>query len=188
MRIVAQPHINLEPLEACRASNVSWLAALLVWFADVLERYAPQIARRLPLHEAAAISKRSVRRDLRHSVHELRALVVTSAIARMRFTHRRGQKLYPGQTRGHAVRARVERLFRNATAHILRDMHRGSLRQRAERLAACFNDLEPLIARALKRLNAMLRTPRTSRHALVITHDACFSLAAPRAAAFADTS
>lgn len=67
-------------------------------------------------------------------------------------------------------------------------MHRGTLRQRAERLAACFANLEPLIERALKRLTAMYRTPRKLRYALVVTHDACASVAPAPIAALSDTS
>lgn len=189
MRLVRQPHINTAPLEEHRASNALWLVGLLAWIADVLERYAPQIARCPLLRAAAAAGKAIVTRDLRDGLRVLRTIVVAHAIARMRFTGRRWQKRFAGSARGHALRARHgARLCRRATAHVLRDMHRGSLRQRAARLAACFNNIESLAARALKRLNAMHRTPRTLRHALVVTHDACASLVGAHPIAPADTS
>jgi hypothetical protein len=85
------------------------------------------------------------------------------------------------------ARPRV-RFYRRVTGGLFRDMHRGSLRQRAERLARILANLEPLMARTRKRIAAMWRFPNRARHARIITHDACVSVYAQAAPALADTS
>jgi hypothetical protein len=188
MRLVAPPNVNITALEAHRASRARWLAAILAWLADVLAQFAPLTAHCPLLREAAAAAKTKVARDLRRCVRSLRHIVTDLAFARMRLSpYRERERLYAGATRGHARRARRRARFYRRTT-LFRDLHQGSLRQRAERLASLLANLEPLIAPTLKRLYAIWRHLRTTRHALVVTHDACERKAPPRALALADTS
>jgi hypothetical protein len=189
MRLVAPPNVNTEALEAYRASSARFLVTLLSRIGGVFEHFAPLLGRIPLLREAAADGKASAARSLRQCVRSLRHIVADLAFARMRLSpYRRIETRRPGGTRGHARRSRRRiRFNKSCTASLFRDIHRGTLRQRAERLARLFANLEPLIARTLKRLSAMWRHWRTARRALVVKHDVCagIELAAP---AFTNTS
>lgn len=180
MRLVAPPAINTAPLEAHRAANALWLVAVLSWIGDVLEWVAPRV-HGVPLLEAAlAEAKAKLAAKLRLCVRALRIVVTGLALARFRSAT--GRVLGPRHARlAHGVAHRTGGVdfYRRATGGLFTGMHRGSLRQRALRLAALLANLEPLVTRTLKRLHALWRTPRLLRQLCVATCDACVSLARP---------
>lgn len=187
MRLAAPPIINTDIHHQRAAEAARWLVALLTWITGALDRYAPLIARIPLLREAAAAGRLAATRSLRRAVRDLRIVVTNLAFARMTLhLYRRAETLRPGDKR-RVARARF-RLYHHATGGLLTGIHRGSLRQRAERLARTLANLEPLIARTLKRLIAMWRWQRTARHALIVARETCVSLSLTPRAALADTS
>ncbi|MGD9981648.1 MAG: hypothetical protein AB7H66_05530 [Hyphomonadaceae bacterium] len=167
MRYVARPRDRTALCEPVAASLKGWLHLLIAWFCDVLEAIPPA-ARRLPwVRDFIAAQKARIARDLRLSVRDLGNMLIIHTHPRMNFARKRiFQRCYPGAA-GRGLRfGRVPYGKRLAT-RMLAGMNRGPLRQRAERLAAALDNLEPLIARMLVRWRKLWRFARAP--ALILT-------------------
>ncbi|MGD9966904.1 MAG: hypothetical protein AB7T59_10310 [Hyphomonadaceae bacterium] len=160
MRYVARAPDQTALCEPVAASLQRWLVLLIAWFCDVLEAIPPA-ARRSPFVRAAiAAAKARIARDLRMSVRALGHMLIIHTLARMNFASRRTrQRLFPGGA-GRGLRVAHRYCTTRLLARTLSGMHEGSLRQRAERLAAALDNLEPLIARMLKRWRVLWRHVR----------------------------
>jgi len=191
MRLVAPPAPDLRPVDACTASLRGWLIALLAWFCDVVDALPASAWRCAIVRDAYAAAKRRIAQDLRCSVGHLRRIVFLRAYASFRTTtgriqpHKFARGVRPGLRAGEKRRRYC---FRAITAGVIAGMHEGSLRERVKRFRAMLDDPARLIARVLKRLHAIWRTPHGSGLVLVSAHDACESRAPQSAPAFANSS
>jgi hypothetical protein len=182
MRLVARPSIDLAPLEAFRASLRLWLVEILVWLAQFLaaRSRAPKWLR------ATFAAERELDRDLRATVRDLRLLLLAHAFAHMPALPTPAYSRTPRPS-GIARHRQRNSFLRKVTATTLKHMHRGSLKQRAERLRSRLENPEPLFAEARAHMLRLFTDPRVPPLKLRITHDALRTQmqAAP---AHADTS
>ncbi len=191
MRVSRQPNADTTYLEAQLASDVRWLAAMLRYLGGIFAYVAalPWLRDCALLQDAMNAARVDAQKEIRVCVHDLRFIITEKACARMRRAHGRTfDKLYPGRGAGSVRARRHSNAARRLTSGLLRDMHRGTLRERVKRLQTRISNIEPLIQRALKRLTAIWRFPRLARHALIVTRVACESCANALAPAAADTS
>lgn len=166
-----------------------WLGGLMLWFCDVYDRLPAPAQRWRPLADAVAQIKARIVAELRRTARELRIVLIAGARWRAcapatRIHH----KSYPGAPRAGLRRSpRAFHFRRRVTALVLRGIHDGSPRQRAQRLAAIFDDLDALILRVARRLEAMWRCVAPNGLILTAACDAIASLCLSPAAS-ADTS
>ena len=182
MRFVAPPAIqDLSPADAISASIQGWLISLAAWFCEAVDAL-PDAAWRCPLvREAYAAAKRRIAAGLRRSAGDLRKIIFLRALNAFRTATGRiaTHRIARGVRRGVRVSTKARRrIWRIATAGIVRGMHEGSLRERIARLRAMLENPAAFIARVLKRLDAIWRAPHGARLVLVASRDACVSLAA----------
>jgi hypothetical protein len=183
MRLVAQPiRANLAIVDAVTASMRGWLIALLAWFCEVVDAL-PRAAWRCPLlRDAYAASKRAIAADLRRATRKVRKILFLRANDAFRATcarqgiHRVPRGVRPGVRAGKRGRGQV---WRRATAGIVAGMHHGSLRARIKRLRAMLDNTAPFVARVLKRLPALWRSPHGQGLVLTASREPHASLAAP---------
>lgn len=183
MRIDAPPRHNTAPLDAFVASMRGWLPLLQLWLTQALARAEP-LARRSPLIAAwVRWAKARVAADLRRTASCLRAYLLCAAFVRLRTiprARRQGARAGP--------RPSKSQLRRAATAGLLRDLHRGSLRERAARIARLFAERETLIARVGAKLRALYRAGPRSHAPIAVAGPAPLSPATACIARRADTS
>jgi hypothetical protein len=184
MRLVAKPSIDLAPLEAFRASMRLWLVEILVWLAHFLDAKT-----RAPkwLAAAFAAAERELDRDLRDSVRDLRMLLLAHAFAHMPVL---SQTAFNRTPRPSGLRRHVSRnsFLRKVTATALKNIHSGSLKQRAERLRALLENPEPPFAEARAHMLRLFTDPRLPGLNLRIVNVAVRTLVRPAPPAPADTS
>jgi hypothetical protein len=190
MHLSPTPPINRNPSDAIAASLRGWLVLLMAWFCEVLDRLPPEVLNHPLFREARAIGKARLAADLRCAVRDLGHHLILHAGPRVRLARwRQRARLYinatPAGLRSAKRLGRVTRLF---TRPALAGFNSGTLRQRAERLATALANLEPLIARVAKRMEAIWRYQRAPALILTASRDACVSRAEPLAPACADTS
>ncbi|MBY0563719.1 MAG: hypothetical protein K2P58_05970 [Hyphomonadaceae bacterium] len=182
MRIAAPPQHDTAPLDAFVASMRGWLPLLQAWLAQILEHVEP-LARRSPFIAAwVRWAKARVIADLRRTTSCLRAYLMCAAFGRLRRIPR------PRHCGARAGQRPLRRLRRAATAGLLHDIHRGSLRERTERIARLFSQRETLIGRVGAQLRALYRAGPKSRMRVVVAGSASIPPAPATAALCADTS
>lgn len=190
MRYAAKPRIDPAPLEAFRASLRDWLVSLLVWLVETFEPYARADTW---IGKALIALKRELDLDLRGATRDLRMLLIAHAFARLpafaapAFNGKGGRR--PANIAPHLRRTRESaNLNRRFVGGALKGFNVGALRQRAERLKAALDQLEPLIEAVLAQMTAMYLHIRRARLVLVFAPAAPLAGAHPRAALAADTS
>lgn len=181
MRYVAKPSDQSALCEPALSSLRGWLLALLIWVREALELLPPEAQRWPMLRDVLRLTKARISHDLRESVHLLGRVLFLHAMTRMDLSRSRiMQRTIQRRATGLIPMRRVMR--------VLAGMNLGSLEERAERLANALDNLEPLIARMLKHLQALWRCPRAP--ALIATPAPTPRMAriAPLPPALADTS
>jgi len=182
MRFVAPPAIqDLSPVDAVTAAILGWLIALAAWFCEAVDAL-PDAAWRCPLVcEAYAAAKRRIAAGLRRCTGDFRKIIFLRALNAFRTANGRIAKhrIARGVRRGVRVSTKARRrIWRVATAGIVRGMHEGPLRDGIARLRAMLENPAAFIARVLKRLQAIWRAPHGARLVILASRDACISLAA----------
>ncbi len=166
-----------------------WLGALLVWFCEVYDRLPPPAKRWRPLAERVAEIKAHITSELRRTARELRIVLIAGCGRYARMPAKRTlHTSYPNPARrGQRMSPRAFYFKRRVTAHVLRDVHRGSLRERAARLDAMFANIDQLCAAVAQRLEAMWRCVTPNGLILTMSADAGADQCV-RAAACVDSS
>jgi hypothetical protein len=152
-----------------------WLGALLVWFCEIYDLLPPPAKRWRPLAERVAEIKAHITSELRRTARELRIVLIAGCGRYARMPAKRTlHKSFPNAARrGQRMSPRAFHFYRRVTAHVLRDLHRGSLRERAARLDAMFANLDQLCAAVAARLEAMWRCVTPNGLILTASADAC---------------
>lgn len=183
MRFVAPLTIqDISSVNAVTAAITGWLIALAAWFCDVVDA-VPHAAWRLPLvREAYAAAKRRIAASLRRATGDLRKILFLRAMNAFRATT--GRVSHQRSARGVRVRYVRNRIWRIATAGVVKSMHEGTLRDRIKRLRDMLERPAAFVARVLKRLYVIWRAPHSARLVLTASREPCISLTAttPRGA------
>jgi hypothetical protein len=196
MRIAA-PSPTPDPAQFAdfAASLRSWLVALLAWMVDVFDHIPKRgmvgaIFAHPLVAAAIATARRQVARDLRRTVAGLRLLLIAHAycrvapiVQRRAATNQRPRAAPPGFR---LARPRAAAL-RQMIGDTLKDVHCGSLRQRAERLRDMLDNLEPLIAKVAARMARLLHRRAGPALVLIAAQETLRQLARYQPA-FANTS
>jgi hypothetical protein len=133
-------------LDAHLASLKLWLADLALWLTEALSA--------LGWRGLAAAWKREMRAELLAAGFALRCAAMCAAHARLGPRRRPIRRTPRPASAPRGFRARRVRggALRMLTRAALRGLHAGNLRQRIARLRALLDNLEPAIARILKRI------------------------------------
>lgn len=143
---------DLAPLEAYAASLRAWLVSVLAWFVDT---FAPAARGGGPIGALLASLAPRLRADLRATASDLRYVLFLRAYARLRLSGRIRNAAHP---HGAPTGVRVQRVACGLHTFIggtLRGLNRGSLHERARRLAHILDNPERFIARIVARLEKL---------------------------------
>lgn len=184
---LARPKPSTAPLDAAASALRAWLGLFSVWLVEMLDFSA---GRRRPAWMEALYrrARRSAVSDLRAAASDLRSLLVMYALLRARLGPEPAARCHPlSAAPGFRRAALSSRTLRSMMSALIGPLHRGALRQRTERLGKLFDNLDELIARAVRLIERSVRCPHRVAHILLRARDSLVSLAAPPAPA-ADSS